>query len=79
MTRTQEDNLVEDIKTIEVLLAAILPQLKEINLYTKEFINKMKRLKLKEEDVNKLLENVNNPEATEAFNIITEMVEGVKD
>jgi len=79
MTRTQEDNLVEDIKTIEVLLAAILPQLKEINLYTKEFVNKMKRLKLKEEDVNKLLENVNNPEATEAFNIITEMVEGVKD
>ena len=79
MTRIQEDNLVEDIKTIEVLLAAILPQLKEINLYTKEFVNKMKRLKLKEEDVNKLLENVNNPEATEAFNIITEMVEGVKD
>ena len=79
MTRIQEGNLVEDIKTIEVLLAAILPQLKEINLYTKEFVNKMKRLKLKEEDVNKLLENVNNPEATEAFNIITEMVEGVKD
>ena len=79
MTRIQEGNLVEDIKTIEVLLAAILPQLKEINLYTTEFVNKMKRLKLKEEDVNKLLENVNNPEATEAFNIITEMVEGVKD